>query len=547
MQTALSIGATVAGYRIDAVLGHGASGAVYRASTADGRVVALKVLDPALARDRRFRERFEREASLAARLEHPHVVPVIATGDDDGLHFIAMAYVAGRDLRTLLRDEGRLPPEGALELLGGIADALDAAHAVGLIHRDVTPGNVLVDGDEPERAYLTDFGLARHASTPTSLTGERSFVGTIDYIAPEQIRGDALTGAADQYSLACVLQECIAGAPPFARDSDVATVYAHLHEPPAPPGDRVPVALGDVLARGLAKEPGERFASCRALVDAATVALTAPLATSGRRRLALGGAAAAVLAAAGVTGVLLAHRDDGGGQAPATAPARAAAQVALPLRADQVALLDPAGRRVVGAAATPGGVRDIIATPDARWVLVVDPPRLIRLDRGGAHATATVELPFAPDRAAADGARVWVSEAGGPGLLGIEPDGRIGRRLTVPGRSGGADAVAVEGGAVWLARGSTVLRVDPGSGRVTREIPAPRSADHIAAGGGVVWAAGSDDGRLVEIDAGTGEVIARPKLHGFVTDLAVGGGYAWVTVTPEDRVYQVNADDGTVQ
>ncbi len=547
MQTALSIGATVAGYRIEAVLGQGASGAVYRAAAADGRVVALKVLDPALARDRRFRERFEREASLAARLEHPHVVPVIATGDEDGLHFIAMAYVPGCDLRTLLRDAGRLEPARALQLLGDIADALDAAHAVGLIHRDVTPGNILVgETDGAERAFLTDFGLARHATTPTSLTGERSFVGTIDYIAPEQIRGDPLTGAADQYSLACVLHECITGAPPFARDSDVATVYAHLQEAP-PSDDGVPAALGDVIAGGLAKEPDERFASCHALVDAATAALTAPPATGGRRRLALGGAAAAVLTAAGVTGILVAHGHDGGGGAPVAPPARAAAEAALPLHADQVALLDPAGRRVVGAAAMPGPVRDIVATPEARWVLVADPPRLIRLDPAGVHATAAVELPFSPDGAAADGARVWVAEAGGPGLIRIEPDGRIGRRFTVPERSGGGSAVAVEGGAVWLARGSTVLRVDPGSGRVTREIPAPRSADHLAAGGGVVWAAGSDDGRLVEIDAGTGEVIARPKLHGFVTDLAVGGGYAWVTVTPEDRVYQVNADDGSVQ
>jgi len=246
MQTVLEIGATVAGFRIEAVVGQGASGAVYRARAPDGGPVALKVLDPALARDARFRERFEREAALAARLEHPNVVPVVATGDDGGLRYIAMAYVDGRDLRVLLRDDGRLEPERAIALLGGIADALDAAHEIGLIHRDVTPGNVLVGTvDGEERAYLTDFGLARHATTPTSLTGERSFVGTIDYIAPEQIRGDALDGAADQYSLACVLHECLTGAAPFVRDSDVATVYAHLHEPPPPPTTQgLPDAVG---------------------------------------------------------------------------------------------------------------------------------------------------------------------------------------------------------------------------------------------------------------------------------------------------------------
>src|SRR3954471_20504927 len=255
MQTALEIGATVAGFRIEAVVGQGASGAVYRAVGQDGSPVALKVLDPALALDRRFRERFEREAALAAQLRHPHVVPVLATGVDAGVHYLAMTLIDGSDLRTMLRDVGPLEPARALALLAGVADALDAAHAVHLVHRDVTPSNVLVGpADGGECAYLTDFGLARHATTPSSLTGDRSFVGTIDYIAPEQIRGDPLDGRADQYSLACVLTECITGTPPFARDSDVSTVSAPLQEPPHPIGDELPAALAGVLARGLAKE-----------------------------------------------------------------------------------------------------------------------------------------------------------------------------------------------------------------------------------------------------------------------------------------------------
>src|SRR6185503_6737150 len=202
MQTGLAAGTTVGGLTVEAVLGTGASGTVYRARDGAGVPLALKVLDPALAADRRFRERFLREAALAGRLEHPSVVPIVATGEDAGLLYIAMAYVDGVDLRTLLRDQGPLPPDRALSLLAGIAGALDAAHAAGLVHRDVTPGNVLVGRlDGREGSYLADFGLARHASTPTSLTGERSFVGTIDYIAPEQIRGDPLDGSADQYAL----------------------------------------------------------------------------------------------------------------------------------------------------------------------------------------------------------------------------------------------------------------------------------------------------------------------------------------------------------
>jgi serine/threonine-protein kinase len=401
--------------------------------------------------------------------------------------------------------------------------------------------------DGPERAYLTDFGLARHATTPSSLTGERSFVGTIDYIAPEQIRGDALDGRADQYSLACVLTECITGTPPFARDSDVATVYAHLHEPPHPIAGELPAALAGVLGRGLAKDPRDRFPTCRALVDAAAATPAAPRAPS-RRRRSLAAAAAVVAAGVAAGAVALAGRDSSGG-APDAAPAAAqrASATALPLRADQVALLDPAGRKVVGEARVPGPVRDIVVTSAARWAVIAEPPRLVRLDPATGRATASVELPFAPGAAAADGAAVWVTEAGGPGLLRVEPDGRIGRRLEVAKRSGDGDAIAVASGGVWLGRGSLVLRVDPARGRVTDEIAAPRAADHIAAGDGIVWAAGSDDGRLIEIDAASRHVIARPKLHGYVTDLAVGGGSAWVTVTPEDRVYQVNPDDGSVQ
>jgi len=280
MQTGLAAGSTVGGLTVEAVLGTGASGTVYRARDGAGVPVALKVLDPALAADRRFRERFLREAALAGTLEHPSVVPIIATGEDAGLLYIAMAYVDGVDLRTLLRDQGPLPPDRALSLLEGIAGALDAAHAAGLVHRDVTPGNVLVGRlDGREGSYLADFGLARHASTPTSLTGERSFVGTIDYIAPEQIRGDPLDGSADQYALACVLYASLTGSPPFVRETDVATVFAHLNERPPPASSRVPdlpPRLDAVLARGLAKEPAGRYADCRALLAAAEAALRGP-------------------------------------------------------------------------------------------------------------------------------------------------------------------------------------------------------------------------------------------------------------------------------
>src|ERR687888_190826 len=207
-------GTVLAGFCVESILGEGAMGTVFLAEeTATGRRVALKVLTPELARDERFRRRFLRETELAASLDHPHVVPTIASGEEDGTLYLAMAFVEGSDLRDILRREAPLEGEHALRLLGQVADALDAAHAAGLVHRDVKPANILVTEDD--EAYVCDFGLARHVSSVGSLTGDRGFVGTIDYVAPEQIVGGAVDGRADVYALACVLFECLAGARPF--------------------------------------------------------------------------------------------------------------------------------------------------------------------------------------------------------------------------------------------------------------------------------------------------------------------------------------------
>ena len=401
MQTGLAAGTTVGGLTVEAVLGTGASGTVYRARDGAGVPLALKVLDPALAADRRFRERFLREAALAGTLEHPSVVPIIATGEDAGLLYIAMAYVDGVDLRTLLRDQGPLPPDRALSLLEGIAGALDAAHAAGLVHRDVTPGNVLVGRvDGQEGTYLADFGLARQAGRRRGLPGERSFVGTIDYIAPEQIRGDPLDGSADQYALACVLYASLTGSPPFVRETDVATVFAHLNERPPPASSRVPdlpPRLDAVLARGLAKEPAGRYADCRALLAAAEAALRGPPAAGRRVRTAVLAAAAAVvlgLVAAAAAVAVLAGDDPVGatlaltsptpGLPDAAAPAdvETAAQDAAPattatdgaraaealrLDAGSVALIDVAARRVVAQVPLPDAVSDLAVAGGAPW------------------------------------------------------------------------------------------------------------------------------------------------------------------------------------
>jgi tRNA A-37 threonylcarbamoyl transferase component Bud32 len=278
MSTELAPGALVAGFRIESLVGHGAMAEVYRARDEQhDRVVALKILDKPLEQDERFRRRFLRESQIAAGLDHPHIVPTLTSGDDRGLLYLAMEYIEGSDLRQLLQRDGRLDPERAVGLVEQAADALDAAHAAGLVHRDVKPGNILVRADgEGEHVYVCDFGLARHASTASSLTGDRGFVGTIDYVPPEQIEGGTIDARADVYSLGCVLYECLAGVRPFDRDSELSVVFAHLNEPPPRVTDvrpELPAAFDEVFAIALAKSPDDRYSSCGELGAAARAAL----------------------------------------------------------------------------------------------------------------------------------------------------------------------------------------------------------------------------------------------------------------------------------
>src|SRR4051794_12772561 len=220
-EPSVSLRTELAGYRIESLLGRGGMGVVYRArDLALERNVALKLLAPELAQDVRFRERFLRESRLAASLDHPAIVPIYDAGEVGGRLFIAMRLVDGTDLKRLLADQGPLEPERALDLLEHVADALDAAHERGLVHRDVKPSNVLVDSRG--HCYLADFGLSRRlADHGVGLGGARS-LGTVDYVAPEQIRGEELDARSDLYSLGCLLYECLAGRPPFAGASDTA-------------------------------------------------------------------------------------------------------------------------------------------------------------------------------------------------------------------------------------------------------------------------------------------------------------------------------------
>jgi len=298
-----AIGESFAGFRVEKVIGAGAMGDVYLAEdTRSGDRVALKVLRAELTEDERFRQRFEREGAIASRLDHPGVVRTVAAGEADGRLYLAMAYVEGSNLREILRNDAPLDVGRALDLVAQVADALDAAHRAGLVHRDVKPANVLVTGERgDERALVCDFGLARHVSSVTSLTTDRGFVGTIDYVPPEQIEGGTVDRRADIYSLGCVLYECLTGAKPFERESELAIVFAHLNDPPPRATERrpeLPDAFDGVFAKALAKSPDDRFDSCRDLVEASRAASHGkPMRRSHRRRLLALAAAVVVVGA----------------------------------------------------------------------------------------------------------------------------------------------------------------------------------------------------------------------------------------------------------
>jgi serine/threonine protein kinase len=256
----LSVGSELLGYRVEAVLRRGGMSVVYLAQDLRlRRRVALKVLAPALAEDDAFRKRFLEESELAASLDHPNVVPIYAAGEADGRLFIAMRYVEGSDLKALLR-EGPLSPERSVEICGQVAEALDFAYERGLVHRDVKPSNVLLDARE--HVYLADFGLTKRLAEPRGV--EPALFGTIDYIAPEQIRGEQVDGRADQYSLGCLVCECLTGEPPFRRATDAAALFAHLEEEGVPPP-----GLEGVVPKALAKDPDDRYNTCAELIDAA--------------------------------------------------------------------------------------------------------------------------------------------------------------------------------------------------------------------------------------------------------------------------------------
>jgi serine/threonine protein kinase len=276
--TGFRTGSRLAGYRLEEQVGAGGMAVVFRARDERlDRLVALKILAPGLASDSAFRKRFIAESRAAAAVDDPHIIPVYEAGDSDGVLFIAMRYVAGGDLRQVLQREGLLPPDRAADFISPVASALDAAHGAGLVHRDVKPGNILVDAGpgRPDHVYLSDFGIVKGALS-VNVTATGGYIGTPDYMAPEQISGRDVDGRTDQYSLACVAFQLLTGEVPFGREQLPAVIYAHLSDPPPSLVSRrpdLPAAVDQVVAKAMAKTPEKRYESCGDFADALRAAL----------------------------------------------------------------------------------------------------------------------------------------------------------------------------------------------------------------------------------------------------------------------------------
>jgi len=572
------VGTVVAGYRVESVLGRGGMSVVYRADDLRlKRKVALKLLAPELAEDDRFRERFLRESQLAASLDHPNVVPVYEAGEveRERLLYIAMRYVPGTDLRTLLRTQSVLDPTRALELASQLARALDAAHERGLVHRDVKPSNVLLTGRPGrEHCYLADFGLSTSASDRGSATETAQIVGTIDYVAPEQIRGGEIDGRADVYSRACLLYECLTGVVPFRRPSDVAVLYAHLEEPAPRVTEHARLApeLDGVLGRGMAKRPEDRWDTCGELVEAARAAIGRdPESVAGRRRprrrvaalvVGVGLAAAATLAIVLLSGggsaipradALVRYSPDGGsaigGLAVGAQPSAVTVcggSVWVTTRSGTVFEIDPRTLRS-HAVQVRGIPTDVANVGDLAAVVSGPPEQVTMVDAGFGQISDVVRVPggHVPATAVALGRDVWIADPTGHRLDLVDPPyTAVSSSIQLP------DAprlVAAGEGALWAVSRRTLWRIDPGSKRIVEHRRLEFTPQAIDAGDGGVWLVDERGGALVRIDPQTGRRAATIRVGRLPAAVAVGANAVWVANRADGTVSVINPRQNSVQ
>jgi serine/threonine-protein kinase len=535
------------------------------------RKVALKLLAPELAEDQRFRERFLRESQLAASLDHPNVVPIYDAGEVDGLLYIAMRFVPGTDLKAQLRHEGALERGRVLALAGQVGNALDAAHERGLVHRDVKPSNILLTGGPgTEHCYLADFGLSTSSSDRSAATDPSQIVGTIDYVAPEQIRGEEVDGRSDIYSLSCLLYECLTGEVPFRRVSDVAVVYAHLEATAPNASERRPelgAEIDAVLEKGMAKLPEERWASCALLVDAARSALgegvgaTRVGARRKRRSLPIGAVVGVAVTAAVTAAVLWL---DGGGTSIARADslvridehgalvagglARTARPTAVTVCGGSVWVTSLGGNvsevdpktlkahtiRVAGIPSDVANVGDLAA------VVSGPPARVTMVDAGYGQISGTIRVPRgqASATAVAFGRDVWIANPSGHRLdLLAPPYTGVSGGIAVPGAP---HLVAAGEGAIWAVGGRMLWKVNPGSQRIVAALRLTFAPQALDAGNGGVWLVDRLGDAIVRVDPATGDVTKRISVGRSPVAVAVGPNSVWVANGGDASVSRVD-------
>jgi DNA-binding beta-propeller fold protein YncE len=551
----VSIGSVVAGYRIDGVAGEGGMGRVYRATqVALDRPVALKLIVPQLAGDPDFRARFEREAHLSASIDHPNVIPVYEAGEADGRLFIAMRWVEGTDLRSLIASEARLDPARVVAIVEQIGEALDAAHSGGLVHRDVKPANVMLTATHGrEHAYLTDFGLTKKTASTTALTRTGRFVGTPDYMPPEQISGERADARADVYALGCLLFHALTGRPPYDRDSEVAKIYAHLHDPPPSAVDTVPgvpVGLDAVITRALAKNADQRYPSAGDLGRASRAALTGAAPSQPERSMATG------LAAPQATHMATTAPEAGAAPtAPAAAPTAPAAPPTAPAAPPTAPAAPPTAPAAAPTAPSPAPTPPAPTKPPPpaspaapsrarpserprrRAVPIAMAALLVLGAVGGALAAAGV---FFGDSK---------NESASPSTFSDSPRRTTPKVVATIPAGNGPDGIAVDGHTVWVSNseGNTLTRLDTESNKaIGQPVPVGRNPDNVAVANGVVWVANTDDGTVTRLEAEPEPGASRTIRVGSGPEgLSLAKQLAWVANGDSDSVSRIGRASAT--
>jgi DNA-binding beta-propeller fold protein YncE len=548
----LSTGSILGDFRVEDEVGRGGMGVVYRAVQISlGRPVALKVIAGTLSDNVAFRDRFVRESRLTASLDHPNVIPVFAAGEADGVLYIAMRFVEGTDLRSLIAADARLESLRAAGVVAQVASALDAAHERGLVHRDVKPANVLVAArGGGEHVYLTDFGLTKRSASESGLTSAGEWVGTLDYVAPEQLRGDPVDGRADVYALGCVLYETLTGQVPFPREDDVAKLWAHISDTPplatelAPD---VPRRLAAVARRAMEKDPDDRFASAREMGRAALAAVPGGGDTGARARLAasraappptrrrparwaLPAAVALLVALAGVTALVLSRDDDPAADGASERPQ--GARAAAPPAADIVGRSIPVGDAPSGITVTPAG---------GIWVANTGAESVTFIDSSRPRVRTRIAVGEDPRAIAAGPASVWVANFGDATVTRIDISSRR-AVATIPVGSAPVDLAAVTG-IVWVAtEDDRVLRIDARTNRLAPGVTRVRSAGALALSGDRLWVLDTNEGLLNSIDARSGLVTGPPVPVGRQPlDVAAGTTGAWASAAGDGLLRSVPA------